>query len=410
MINFRVAAIAGLLVLPASAMASTSHGESEKPAEAPLAQVLSLLRDSQRRIDAIQVSYRTSYDATESAHPGAYLHRMVALKSPCMVFHLNAHGHDELSWEDDPLLWRCWMTEDQWFEERTNSAMFSAGPLSPNDPLIGSLPNEWIFWATGLWPLRDRPAPLLHGRVHYMLGDYVDEAPTIQLRPNQELIRGIWCHVLVRPGIDTMWVDVKRNASVVAREIYEDHLEQPMRRFELLDHVEVDPHVWLPMTIWDRRFDSDKSGKNVQPSGETVVFQIREWRLNSDVDDRLFHFSPSPGALWTNPPSGKPEQVDHFAEEHFTRVVRIARKATAENSSGTIWPGQVAAFVAAFLTSTGLTVGVARGCGARLLIGRRDDGRRPCRHLPDPPSASDAMATTYTHCKEHERLEIESSG
>lgn len=300
---------------------------SEAPrAELALAEVLDQVRATQGSITGILAEYQVDY-GKKRMPSGSYLHRIVAIKAPSSLFHSNAHGHNRLAWRDDPFLWVCRVTRDDCTQERPNSAIFTRETLSQTSPLIGSLPQEWLFWATGIWPLTTRPAPRLFGTVSYMLPDYLADTGEKRLRPFQEEVAGSWCYVVDRPGIDTLWFDMNRGAGLVAREIFGKDSRNIMRRFVLEQQHEIGSGIWLPMRVRDIRFrNAEEMPDGADHSRSEVDFQIVRWQLNEDIPDALFEYVPRPGALWLNAPEGKPVQVDDRSEAHFDHVLSLSHR------------------------------------------------------------------------------------
>jgi hypothetical protein len=321
----RVVVAVTLLLAPRAHGASIDDDAIEVGAEVQmdLDEVLDRLATAQRRISSFLVEYRVNYDGA-SELPGAYLHRTVAMKGPSSIYHDNAHGHAQLQWQDDPLRWACYVTSDEYAAVRINSATFTSERIAPSDPPVGSLPDEWVLWATGLWPLDTRPAPRIFGKHPYFLKYYAADEALKRLRSRLERVDGAWCHVVERPGIDVVWLDLDRGATLVAREILDQETRQPVRRFVLMNHQEVEPGIWMPGRILDVRFDEVPADGNSSPSSRrSTAFEILHWQIN-DVPDEAFVYDIQPGALQIDAPAGTRAQVDSDTVMHLDNVSRVA--------------------------------------------------------------------------------------
>src|SRR5262249_47441398 len=126
------------------------------------------LLEAQREVHSLYVVYRAEGYDPQRFPQGAYLHRVVAAKSPCLLDHVSAHGHDRLDWHDDFYQQRAHVTADRLDTEFPVNRVYAEYPLRPDEGLPGSLPQEFFFLATGLWPLEGRPPPRPDGRPYVL--------------------------------------------------------------------------------------------------------------------------------------------------------------------------------------------------------------------------------------------------
>jgi hypothetical protein len=290
----------------------------QRPAVFSAGELCLHLDDAQKRVESLYVVYQSG-DMSQTdpqLAAGSYLHRIVAANRSGYYLHWSAHGNDLMNWEDDPFQQRLFVDLNRWYNFNPVSNYFTSGELGREDPLPGSAPYEFVFAATGIWPL-SRPAPQFRGEPYYLhqvasCGFYVF------VRPNQEQVRGRWCHVLERPGVDRLWIDSERKGTLMAREIYDSKKGTLVQRFELSEHVEVSPNIWLPKKIRNMRFET--RGSPTEPvKVKDSVLTFLEISANS-VHNDVFVFKPRRGALQING-SGPPTQIAGGGIEHLDRIV-----------------------------------------------------------------------------------------
>jgi hypothetical protein len=252
-------------------------------------QLRAMLRAQTERVKSLSVEYRS--DPASGKRDGSYVHRIVAVKSPWSMFHSNAHGHAHLDWRDDPYQQQCYVTRDRWFNPRSIDRHFYTGVLRPEDPLPGSMPNEFFFAATGLWPL-DRPTPKFRGEPH-MLRDVAGDDRYSLVRPALETVNGRACHVLERVGHDRLWLDAARGAVVVARERTDPEPGELVQRIECLDYQEIQSDIWMPTRFRNVQYRDTRGERVISIDGTSSVRTIHV----NDVDDDVFSYTPPPGAL-----------------------------------------------------------------------------------------------------------------
>lgn len=256
------------------------------------------LAESHEKIRSIEVVYESvpGFYKAPRFPPGTYLHRHVAATADGRLYHVKAHGHAAMSWEDDPLQQRCYVAPDHWYVTNPVNRTYFCGILSHSGPLPGTMPDEFFFIATGIWPFDERPAPCVDEESH-MLRDIAVSDDYSVVRPQQEMIDGHWCHVLERPGLDTLWIDSNRDYALLARERRKTKAGPLMSRYELSGHDEVAPAVWLPRKIRNIQFDylaTTEEGRSRRVIDAT--FTVLRAEANC-VDERLFRCELPPGAL-----------------------------------------------------------------------------------------------------------------
>lgn len=318
--------------LPLAALAD----DAGPPARLAAGEIRTGIARTHAKVTAIRVTYVAEYPPDEGWPPGTYLRRTVAAMSPGSFFHETAHGHDKLSWQQDPRLRRCFIVADHAVDEWVNNRSYNYTELAPSDGLPGSMPGEFFIHATGFWPLSGRPAPQLQGGP-LVLSEVAASQLYRVVRPRQERLDGAWCHVLERPGMDSLWIDPERGFSLIAREARDEKSGHLVERIEMGGHREVKPGLWIPTRIRNTQFDH--LAKTAEGRRRRVVdspFKVVTIELNEDVDVDLFRFHPPPGALWLDPPGGKPVQTSPGGEEQLDRLVDSSRKYSPSRHASSI--------------------------------------------------------------------------
>ena len=313
--------------IPAPSPWSPSFVDEVGPAANSTAEeIRSGIARTQSKIFAFQITYEIQYPIDEGWPTGTYLRRTVAAMQPGSFFHETAHGHSDFAWEDDSRLRRCYVSADHAVDNWVMSRSYSFTGLQPSDGLPGSMPDEFLIRATGLWPMGGRPAPRFQDGP-FVLSDIGKSKQHEFVRPRQERRDGAWCHVLERPGVDRLWIDTVRGYCLMARETYQRHTGYLGERIELGGHRELNTGVWMPGWIRSTQFDiaAKRPEERTRPVIQ-VTADIKNTTINELVSKKVFSFVSPPGALWLDPPGGKPAQVTPGGEDLLDRMVDWSRK------------------------------------------------------------------------------------
>ena len=315
------------------------------------------LGKAQDAIQSIYVVY-TSDDYDESRFPeGQYLHRTVAAKAPDSLLHMTAHGNATLPWPDDPTQQRTRVRNGHLFNEYPlNRSYLEADVDLKKDGLPGTLPQEFLFIATGVWPLTSvKPPRPVSPADPYVLREVASSEAYNQVRPRLESVNGRWCHVLERPGKDRLWIDVERGCALMARETHASTTGRLAQRIELGGHREVRPGIWFPMEMTNIRYDHDASGEEKQRRvWKNAKHDVLEVHIN-DVDDSVFVWEPSPGALRlpddAPPVQAKPGGIEHVATiaSWVQRYHRLSTPPSSKVSPVVVWGAVLVGLLIVFL-------------------------------------------------------------
>lgn len=261
-------------------------------------QLRARLLKSQEALHSLYVVYRTGSQSYRDPEypPGSYLHRIVAANAAGCLYHVSAHGHDQFDWQDDPRQQRCHVTPDHWYNVDPVNRTYSEGALRPEDALPGSMPDEFFFAVTGLWPFARRPPARVQGEP-YMLKEVALSEEYSIVRPRQEMIDGHWCHVLQRPEVDRLWIDANRGCAVLARETHSLATGALVQRYELGGHRQVAPGIWLPTRVRNIQYDhTAKTAEGRKRKIKDAMLHMLQIKAN-DVDESVFEYQPPAGAL-----------------------------------------------------------------------------------------------------------------
>jgi hypothetical protein len=295
-------------------------------------QLRAALALGQERIRSLRVVYR-SYDYDPAKYPkGTYLHREVEARAPYDFCHVSAHGHDHLDWQDDPLQQHAYVTKGHAINEYSINRVFGENDVRPEEGLPGSLPQEFFFAATGIWPHTGWRPPRPEGRA-YVLSEVATEREYQVVRPVQELVDGRWCHVLERPGLDRLWLDVERGCTLLARESSLKLGGTLVQRIELGGHRQVAAGVWLPGWMRNIQFDynapTEEGRRRAYRDTRHVV--IEAW-ANRETNLPTFHRRPGELRFGAE---GTPTQVVPGGQDHLDDLAQwIVRHATIARSDG----------------------------------------------------------------------------
>lgn len=261
------------------------------------------------RVTDIEVEYRSySYEASQ-APGGAYFHKRIAALAPSLFQLESGHGYDGLDWRDDPFRQITYVGSTRVVTYTLLDRSFFEYAIPPDAALPGTLDNEFYFVATGLWPLPARVAP--GGDVHPQVLAHVARHGSFDaVRPRLETVSGRACHVLEWVGRDALWLDAERGCAVLRRE-KRDADGALQFRYELGDHREHAPNLWLPRWIVREDFapPSDKAAR-------TVRMEILSTSVGQ-LAPAAFEFSAPPGAIQfqREDPDGSLRQVVDGGQE-----------------------------------------------------------------------------------------------
>ena len=301
---------------------------------------------AQQRIESVYLVYRSdSYQGAEERAAGTYVLRIIAAKSPGSILHLTAHGTRDQDWRLDFRAQRAIIASNRAVNVYDVNRAFVEEELSSAAPLPGSLPGEPFFHATGVFPLKGRPAPKrIDDGSPSVLRDVAASREFNVVRPRLEELDGRWCHVLERPGADALWIDVEHGCALLAREAIDPKSGALMWRFECGGHLEKGPGIWLP--AWIRYLQFDPNARTADLRRRMVAdsrIEILQAEVNS-VGDESFSFSPPDGALRLDLRGRNHVQVHPHGVDHLDKLVdwtKQVRDASSKTDGKRSDPGEL---------------------------------------------------------------------
>ena len=357
----------GLSSLLVGLFAEEVKASEALPARYSAAELRSMLREEQRRLRALYVVYRSEVYTNADARPGTYMKRVLAAKSPSLLYIELSHPSEELDSANDPLVQRDIVTPKECYIFFPFQREYSRLPHKPNEPLPGTLNHLDFFMNTGLWPLEQRPGPK-YGPLHCALREVASDGTYSFVRPLQEKAEGHWCHVLERPGADRLWIDVSRGCCLLAREFCNPKDGSPTLRYELGEHQEIERGIWIPKRISGIIYNA--TALNSQERKQRVddwTLTVLGARVNDRVDENLFQFRPPSGALYVEP-GASPKQTESGGLDQLDNLSNwIRQHIRLQPQQGHTWP---------LYLILGLPV-FGIGCWEVLLWSRRRSRRGP---------------------------------
>jgi len=304
------------------------------------------IRSACRRISSLKISYKAEGYDPKKVLAGAYVRRTLIAKAPCSFFLDSAHGYPGLPWEDDLFRQTAYITPTRECNVYPTNRGYFVRESVANAGLPGSLPSEVFFMATGLWPLTGRKPPRPNGYPH-MLREVAESDDYSQVRQDQELVDGRWCHVLIDKSHDHLWLDASRGCCLMQREIFDKDSGLLRTRYELRGYHEVSEGIWMPRTIRCEEYDFTTPTKEgpCRKVRDTPI-EILEVSVNA-VDDGAFQYTPPPGALELDATSilaparqSKPGGLDHLDDV----VCWLNRHSPAPGVPASVLPSRFQAF------------------------------------------------------------------
>lgn len=278
-----------------SLLCSLDATEENRPAVLSSEELRQRLAKLHSDIHVWYVEYESVPDNDPAQPQGAHVHRIVAARAPDQFYHWSAKGTAAYTWRDDPLQQRLTINSSSAVSEKPIDRTFIITSMKPDDPLPGTIPQEFLFVTFGWWPFEERPAPRYKGDTPSVLRD-IARSPNYAVNPVQQLVDGHWCHVLEYPKHDRLWLDCERNCALLAREILNPKTGSILQRIEMKEHREVKPDIWVPMEFRNILFE-ESGQKRDRRKLLDVVIKVLNVKVNEPLSDTLFSFEPRPGSI-----------------------------------------------------------------------------------------------------------------
>lgn len=206
-----------------------------------------------------------------------------------------------------------------------------------------------FYWECfGWWP-PDDPTPRPPGWPALFLHDVLAQKQCI-VRPRQEQVDGVWCHVIEVPGLDTLWIDPSVGFGIRRRLWAGGNSGMLYTRYELSDFREMKPDIWIPWRLRRIVYDTAVRKPGTTP---TIIVEGRATVVRAvvnEVPEDLFQFKPPPGTLVQNRDSGQFEQIPGglaFLDTVIKTVLQVHPSFTLGRGDGA---GALAGYVVIALT------------------------------------------------------------
>jgi hypothetical protein len=312
----------------------------------------------QTAIDSLEVELRSDdYQDEHSKAIRKYVITIIAAQAPSSLLHIKSHGTDRMDWRKDPEMQRAVIANGRGLKINDLNRTYVELPVKDDATLPGTLPQDFFWAATGIYPLTGRPAPQRPDGGPIALTEIsVDEAFNT-IRPDLEEVDGRWCHVLERPGLDVLWIDVEHGCALLAREFLDSKTGLVMWRCEASGHVEVASGIWMPRELRNIHYGTDVAKKPVVALD--TRHQVTRCSVNT-VSDDVFKFEPPPGALQLNADELKSEQTVPGGTDLLDELADFSKSAFHDRWSAA--PPEPEKTSVARHILMGVCVGVFLGC------------------------------------------------
>jgi hypothetical protein len=326
------------------------------------------LSDQHDSLTALSLVYQQEPISQPDKPAGGYSRRFVAASRPGFFFRDNGHGHDAMSWSDDPFRKTLLITPTQsTLLENLNRILIEldtkhSGPAPPD------LEIELIFRALCWWPFTDWSPPKIYGRPWSMSS--LLRGGAYGLRPRKEPVGSRPCHVLEVKDTDVIWVDCEGPRCVLRRDIYNPATRSVASRYEMADYRDAGDGVWLPGRLRNLQFDTNAHTPSLR--ARVVIdatFLIHDIKVNGAVDPGTFRLDLGPGTMRNVVSKGEErfEPVRDGQAEHFQSILEWSRKyAIRPAASDARLSGRVWLFASIGIVAGALAVALLRRSSARL--------------------------------------------
>jgi hypothetical protein len=189
---------------------------------------------------------------------------------------------------------------------------------SPARVMSWPLRCDLLFECIGWWPPDDPSTPPDDPP---FCVDLALARPGYTARPVREQVDGVWCDVVERPGRDVIWLDPMAGFAIRRREVFLFSPPVPVMRYELSDHREYAPGVWLPQQIRRILLAPRRAASGVAAIDRDGDCRLVHAEVNR-VSDDLFNFTSPPGTLVHDRNTGRTHQIPGGLD-HFDHVLHI---------------------------------------------------------------------------------------
>jgi hypothetical protein len=283
------------------------------------------------------------------------IHLTVAARGPmryCLISHSDAFFPEDLDWNENAVYFTG-ETLDVYYP---SLGYYETSRKNAHTPYAWKVKSAFLWECLGWWPPDDDSKIPDQGRTFFLHTALAQKGYGVL--PRQELVDGVWCHVVELPGVDKLWLDPARGFALLRRERFTGTPPVPTFRYELSDYREVAPAVWLPYKLRRVIFAAHKSGETSPRIQMDATGTVVDAEVNQVPED-FFQFTPPPGTLVQDRDTRQMTQIpgglailDAITDKALARLTLAAShrpgavSVSAPAWQGYAWGGVILALVA----------------------------------------------------------------
>jgi outer membrane lipoprotein-sorting protein len=261
------------------------------PAQYTAIDIRSQIENFDRKITSLRVIYRIR-NVVSGGPPEAFVRCDVACMAPHYLYFELSHNSPNVSWQFDPYVVRIHVTGTQCSVVRPFTRKVDEFEIDFDKPLPKEISIGQYFRATGIWPSN----LAIDAKVLRPLRDIAQSNDYANLKPQQELVDGSLCHVLVDPTHrEALWWDSTLQM-LTKRERYSETGDL-VARIEYSDHHWIGESVWLPFVITMTKYDStaDQPINRGRQLSQQLI-EVDHAEVNA-INPSFFEYRHPPGAI-----------------------------------------------------------------------------------------------------------------
>jgi hypothetical protein len=202
-----------------------------------------------------------------------------------------------------------------------NGAYYEVSKRNASRPYAWPERAEFFLVCLGWWPPEDSSTP--PGDPGFFLHEAL-QRPNYKVLRLQQLVDGVWCHVVECPGKDQIWLDPAAGFAMRHRKCFSGDPPILTQLIRARDFREIEAGVWLPFSFERVAYDTSRCDESGAPVVEAAARCFLVKAESNNVRDEDFHFSPPAGSLVQNRDTGEMWQIPGGLEV-LDRIISIAQ-------------------------------------------------------------------------------------